>query len=176
MQKGAHRYQVVRGKAYRPQLVALGWLKAPVWCVIGAYLALSILLPLLVVIWASLLPYFQLPSATAFASASLARYWALPWDLVTDGLANTLILMVLTPTLTLALALCFSWVVLRSRLPGRNWFDFVAFLPHAMPSIVFSVGALLIALFVIQQFMPAFGTLWLLLVAFIVGRIPMRRG
>lgn len=171
MQKGAHRYQVVRGKAYRPQLLALGWLKAPVWCLIGLYLALSILLPLLVVIWASLLPYFQLPSTTAFASASLARYWALPWDLVLDGLKNTAMLMVLTPTLTLALALCFSWVVLRSRLPGRNWFDFVAFLPHAMPSIVFSVGALLIALFVIQRFAPAFGTLWLLLVAFIVGRI-----
>jgi iron(III) transport system permease protein len=171
MQKGAYRYQVVRGKAYRPQLVALGWMKAPVWCLIGLYLALSTLLPLLVVIWASLLPYFQLPSATAFASASLARYWALPWDLVTDGLANTLILMVLTPTLTLALAVAFSWVVLRSRLPGRNWFDFIAFLPHAMPGIIFSVGALLIALFVIQQFMPAFGTLWLLLLAFIVGRI-----
>jgi iron(III) transport system permease protein len=171
MQKGAHRYQVVRGKAYRPQLLALGWLKAPVWGVIGLYLALSILLPLLVVIWASLLPYFQLPSATAFASASLARYWALPWDLVLDGLENTAMLMVLTPTLTLALALAFSWVVLRSRLPGRGWFDFVAFLPHAMPSIVFSVGALLIALFVVQRFVPAFGTLWLLLVAFIVGRI-----
>ena len=35
MQKGAHRYQVVRGKAYRPQLIALGWLKAPVWCLIA---------------------------------------------------------------------------------------------------------------------------------------------
>ena len=46
MQKGAHRYQVVRGKAYRPQLVALGWLKAPVWCLIASYLALSILLRL----------------------------------------------------------------------------------------------------------------------------------
>ncbi|HLI21189.1 MAG TPA: iron ABC transporter permease [Stellaceae bacterium] len=171
MQQGAYRYQVVRGKAYRPQLVALGWMKGPVWCAIGLYLTLSIVLPLLVVIWASLLPYFQLPSAAAFASASLARYWALPWDLVADGLKNTAILMVLTPTLTLALALAFSWVVLRSRLPGRNWFDFVAFLPHAMPSIVFSVGALLIALFVIQRFAPAFGTLWLLLVAFIVGRI-----
>jgi iron(III) transport system permease protein len=171
MQKGAHRYQVVRGTGYRPQLVALGWLKAPVWCLIGGYLALATLVPLLVVIWASLLPYFQLPSAAAFASASLARYHGLPWDLITDGLANTLILMVLTPTLTLALAVCFSWVVLRSRLPGRGWFDFVAFLPHAMPSVVFSVGALLIGLFVIQRFVPAYGTLWLLLVAFIVGRI-----
>jgi len=171
MQKGAHRYQVVRGKAYRPQLVALGWLKAPVWGLIGLYLTLSALLPLLVVIWASLLPYFQLPSATAFASASFARYSGLPWDLITDGLTNTLILMVLTPTLTLALAVCFSWVVLRSRLPGRSWFDFVAFLPHAMPNIVFGIGALLIALFVVQRFVPAYGTLWLLLVAFIVGRI-----
>jgi iron(III) transport system permease protein len=171
MQKDAHRYQVVRGKAYRPQFVALGWLKAPVWGLIGLYLTLATLLPLLVVIWASLLPYFQLPSATAFASASFARYSGLPWDLITDGLTNTLILMVLTPTLTLALAVCFSWVVLRSRLPGRNWFDFVAFLPHAMPNIVFGIGALLIALFVIQRFVPAFGTLWLLLLAFIVGRI-----
>ncbi len=171
MQKGAHRYQVVRGKAYRPQLVALGWLEGPVWCLIALYLILATLLPLLVVIWASLLPYFQLPSATAFASASFARYAGLPWDLITDGLTNTLILMVLTPTLTLALAVCFSWIVLRSRLPGRNWFDFIAFLPHAMPNIIFGIGALLIALFVIQRFIPAFGTLWLLLIAFVVGRI-----
>jgi iron(III) transport system permease protein len=171
MQKGAHRYQVVRGKAYRPQLVALGWLKAPVWCLIGLYLTLSALLPLLVVVWASVLPYFQLPSAAAFASASLARYAGLPWELIGDGITNTLILMVLTPTVTLALAVCFSWVVLRSRLPGRSWFDFIAFLPHAMPNIIFGVGALLIALFVVQQFVPAFGTIWLLLVAFTVGRI-----
>ncbi|HWE75011.1 MAG TPA: iron ABC transporter permease [Stellaceae bacterium] len=171
MQKGAHRYQVVRGKAYRPQLLALGWFTAPAWCLISLYLILATLLPLLVVIWASVLPYFQLPSATAFASASFARYAGLPWELITDGLTNTLILMVLTPTVTLALAVCFSWVVLRSRLPGRGWFDFVAFLPHAMPNIIFGIGALLIALFVIQRFVPAFGTLWLLLIAFIVGRI-----
>jgi iron(III) transport system permease protein len=171
MQKGAHRYQVVRGKAYRPQLVALGWLKAPVWCLIGLYLTLSALLPLLVVVWASVLPYFQLPSAAAFASASLARYAGLPWELIGDGITNTLILMVLTPTVTLALAVCFSWVVLRSRLPGRSWFDFIAFLPHAMPNIVFGIGTLLIALFVVQRLVPAMGTIWLLLVAFTVGRI-----
>ena len=40
-----------------------------------------------------------------------------------------------------------------------------------MPNIIFGIGALLIALFVIQRFIPAFGTLWLLLIAFIVGRI-----
>jgi iron(III) transport system permease protein len=171
MQKNAHRYQVVTGKAYRPRRLALGWTKGPIWGGIVLYLSLSILMPLLVVLWASLLPYFQLPSAAAFASASLHRYWALPWDLIGDGLIDTLILMVLTPTATLALALCFSWIVLRSHVPGRAWFDFVAFLPHAMPGIVFGVGALLLALFVIGPIVPAFGTLWLLLVVFVVGRI-----
>jgi len=150
MQKSAHRFQVVTGKAYRPRLLALGRAKLPVWCLIGLYLSLSILLPLLVLVWASVLPYFQLPSASAFASASLDRYWALPWNLVGDGLVNTLILMVLTPTATLALSLCFSWVVLRTQLRGRAWLDFIAFLPHAMPNIVFGIGALLLALFVIE--------------------------
>jgi len=30
--------------------------------------------------------------------------------------------------------------VLRSRIRGRAGFDFIAFLPHAIPSIVFGVG------------------------------------
>lgn len=171
MQKSAYRYQVVTGKAYRPRLLALGGAKLPIACLIGLYLFLGILLPILVVVWASLLPYFQLPSAAAFASASLQRYWALPWGLIGDGLAHTLALMVLTPTLTLALALCFSWVVLRSRLPGRAWFDFIAFLPHAIPGLVFGIGALLLALFVIGPILPAYGTLWLLLLIFVIGRI-----
>ena len=171
IQRNAHRYQVVTGKAYRPRLLALGSLRLPIWCLIALYLALATLLPILVVIWASLLPYFQLPSATAFASVSLQRYWSLPWELIGDGLTNTIVLMMLTPTATLALSLCFSWVILRSRLPGRAWFDFVAFLPHAMPGIIFGVGALLLALYVIAAIMPAYGTVWLLLVVFVVGRI-----
>lgn len=171
MQQSAHRFQVVTGKAYRPRLLALGWMKMPIWCLIALYLFLAIALPMLVVVWASVLPYFQIPSAAAFAAVSLHRYLALPWDLIGNGLANTLVLMVLTPTATLALSLCFSWVILRSRVPSRSWFDFIAFLPHAMPGIVFSVGALLLALYVVGAVVPAYGTVWLLLVVFIVGRI-----
>ena len=171
MQARAHRFQVVRGKAYRPKLLTLGRYKIAAWGLLGFYFVISKLMPLVVLFWASVLPYFQLPSAVALASASLERYWRLPWDLIGEGFGNTAILMFLTPTFTLALALCFSWIVLRSRLPGRQWFDFIAFLPHAVPSIVFGIGALLIALFVVEAIVPAFGTVWLLLVVFIVGKI-----
>ena len=171
MQARAHRFQVVRGKAYRPKQIALGRYKILAWGLLGFYFLISKIMPLIVLCWASALPYFQLPSATAFASASLDRYWHLPWDLIGEGFGNTAILMVLTPTFTLVLALCFSWIVLRSRIPGRSWFDFIAFLPHAVPSIVFGIGALLISLFIIEAIVPAFGTIWLLLVVFVVGRI-----
>ena len=170
MQRRAHRYRVVGGKAYRPNLVRLGGKAWVAWLAAGAYFGLAKLLPVIILAWASLLPFFQLPSARAFASVSTARYERLPWHLIGDGLANTGALMVLTPTLTLALSLCFSWVVLRSGVRGRAWFDAIAFLPHAVPNIVFSVGALLLALFVFEKLVPSYGTVWLMLLLFVVAR------
>jgi iron(III) transport system permease protein len=171
MQREAHRYRVVGGKAYRPRIVQLGRGKPLAWFLAGLYFTLSKLLPVVVLAWASVLPYFQLPSEAAFRSMSLARYDRLPWHLITDGIANTAMLMVLTPTVTLALSLMFSWVVLRSKLRFRAGFDVVAFLPHAVPSIVFGVGALMLALFVIERIVPILGTIWSMLLVFVVGRL-----
>jgi iron(III) transport system permease protein len=171
LQSQGHRYQVVTGKGYRPRLGKLGRHALTAWAFIGIYFSLSKLLPLAVLIWASLLPFFQLPSATALKTISLANFNAIPWDLTWLGLKNTLVLMVLTPTVTLALCLAFSWVVLRSRVPGRALFDVVAFLPHTVPNVVFGIGALLIALFVLSDFIPLYGTIWILLVVFVITRL-----
>jgi iron(III) transport system permease protein len=171
LQSAGHRYQVVTGKGYRPRLSRLGSRAIAAWAFIGTYLMLSKLLPLLVLVWAALLPFFQLPSAAALKTLSLANFDAIPWDLTLAGLKNTAILMVLTPTLTLAAALAFSWIVLRSTLRGRALFDLIAFLPHTVPNVVFGVGALLIALFVVQDWIPLYGTIWILLAVFVITRL-----
>lgn len=171
LQKQAHRYQIVTGKGYRPQPIRLGRRVLLAWAFLGLYILLATVLPILVVVWASLLPYFQLPSAAAFASLSWAQFQSLPWDLIFEGLRNTAILMALTPTVTLVCCIAFSWIVLRSNVPGRLGLDFVAFLPHAVPNIVFGVGALLFALFVLQRAVPIFGTIWLLLLVFTIARL-----
>ncbi len=171
IQRHAHRYQVVTGKAYRPRIAALGRWAIPAWGFVAAYLLLSQIVPLVLVAWASLLPFFQLPSAAALKSVSLAQYLSLPWALARAGIANTAILMLATPTLTLALSVAFSWVVLRTRIRGRGGFDVVAFLPHAVPNIVFGVAALLIALFWLGRALPLFGTVTILLIVFVVARL-----
>jgi iron(III) transport system permease protein len=171
MQRRSRQFAIVTGKAYRPRLVALRGMVVPAWALLALYFILSKLLPITLLVWSSLLPFFQLPSGAAFRAMSFGHYLSLPWSLVRAGMANTAILMVLTPTLTLILSLAFSWVILRSKIPFRSLFDAIAFLPHAVPNIVFGIGTLLIALYVVQTAIPIYGTIWLLLVVFTIARI-----
>jgi iron(III) transport system permease protein len=171
LQAQVHRYQVVTGKGYRPRLLALGRGVWWAWGFLGVYFLLNKLLPLVVIAWASVLPYFRYPSAAAFKTMSLRQFHAIDWDLTIEGIKNTALLMLFTPTVTLAIALAFSWVVLRTKIPGRRWFDFIAFLPHAVPNIVFGFAALLFTLFVLKNVIPIYGTIWILLGVFVIARL-----
>ncbi|HWH77817.1 MAG TPA: ABC transporter permease subunit, partial [Candidatus Binatus sp.] len=171
VQKRSHQYEVITGKAYQPKIIKLGGRAVLAWLYIGLYLFLSKLIPLAMLLWASLLKYFEMPSLEALSRTSLQNYLGLPWELVLRGAGNTSILMLLTPTITVAVSLIFAWVVLRSKIPGRFYFDFFAFLPNAVPNIVFAIGAVLIALFVLRGFIPLYGTIWLLLILYIIVRL-----
>ena len=171
VQNKAPRYAVVTGKAYRPRTIDLGRHK---WTAVGfvvVYLLLAQVLPLLVVVWTSTQPFPQPPTAEAFAQATFVHYGNMPGEMVWRGIRNTAALMILTPTITLIVSFAFSWVVLRSKIPGRNAFDFAAFMPHAVPNIVFSMAALLLALFVLRDVLPIYGTVWILVLVYVVSRI-----
>jgi iron(III) transport system permease protein len=128
-------------------------------------------MPLLLVIWASLLPYLQPPSLGAIQFLTLKNFNNLPWPLIQRGMQNTAVIMIGAPTLALIMSLVFSWIVLRSRSRFRLGFDFVAFLPHAVPHVVFAFGALLAALFVIRGPVDLYGSLALLLLVYAIVHI-----
>jgi len=167
----ARHYQVITGKSYQPRLVRLGRWAIVAWLFISGYLLLSKLVPLAMLAWAALLPYFQPPSPEALQQLTLRNFLNLPWPLVTRGLSNSLVLMLGAPTLALALSLLFSWMVLRSRSRYRLAFDFVAFLPHAVPNVVFGLAALLAALFVIRGPVDLYGSLLLLLLTYAIVQL-----
>jgi len=62
--------------------------------------------------------------------------------------------------------------VLRWRSRYRLAFDYVAFLPHAVPGLIFAFGALLMALFVIRGPIDLYGTLGLILFVYVIQQIP----
>ncbi len=167
----SYKYTVVTGKAYRPALLPLGRLKYAAWGFIAFYVLLNEVMPIILIIWASLLPYLTTPSAEAFSHLSLQNFYVLPWSQTIHAIGNTALLMVLTATIATALSVAFSWIVLRSRIRGRRALDAVFFLPHAVPHVIFGVGALLATLYVIESFLPIYGTIWVLLLVFVIARL-----
>jgi iron(III) transport system permease protein len=171
VQRQAPRYAVVTGKAYRPRITPLGRARTPAIVLVGAFFLVSQALPLAMLAWASVLPFLQVPSAVAFASMSLGNFRSIPSELLWRIIGNTAILMIAVPTVTMIASLAISWVVLRSKARGAALFDFLAFLPVTVPPIVFSVAALLLALFVLGPAVPLYGTIWLLVIVYVIARL-----
>ena len=166
------RYAVVTGRAYRPKLVELGRQgRLCAWIFLGFFFLVAKLLPFLLLAWAALLSYFQPPSWAALSQVSLRNFYGLPWDLMFAGAQNTLLLMLAVPTLTLILCLAISWVILRSDLKWRVVFDAMAFLPHAVPSIILAIAAVFVALFLLRGILPLYGTLSILVLVYTISRI-----
>lgn len=171
IQKNAARYQVITGKNYRPRLVKLNRGVYVAWGFLGLYLFLGQMVPVLALIWSSFLRFFQQPSLAAFSRMSWENYSLLPWAMVAEGAKNTFLLVVLTPTFTIIVSLAFSWMVLRSKYRWRGLFDFFAFLPHAVPNVIFGIGAMLLGLFVLKHYVPIYGTIWIVLMVLVMVRI-----
>jgi iron(III) transport system permease protein len=165
----AREFQVVTGKGYRPRLVQLGPFVGLSWSFVGLYLTLAIVLPLLIITWSALLPYYQAPSMSALHLLSFASFSRVPWSLIGRGLTNSLVISFVAPTLALVLSLAFSWTILRSKLRGRLILDGVAFLPHAVPGVVFSLGAILVALFLLPKWIPLYGSVAIIILVNVVA-------
>ena len=167
----ADRYAIVEGRAYRRQLIELGRLRWLGWILFGCYFAIAILLPLAMMLWAAFLPYFQPFSANAWRQISTANFHSLPFELLLKGVSNSILLMIAVPAAVLVLSFAISWVIVRSKMPGRFVFDWLAFLPHAIPSVVFAVATVLLALFILPRSLPLYGTIGIIFMVYVLVRI-----
>jgi iron(III) transport system permease protein len=166
-----HRFEVVTGKGYRPALIDLGGWSVAGWGFITIYAFMSKLLPLLMIAYAALTPYFAPPSWAMMGRLSLVHFFEMDWELVLRGVKNTLALVMVVPLLVVLFAFCISWLVVRSRQRARYILEFGAFLPHALPEAILAIGALLLALFVLGDVVPLYGSIWLIALVYVVARL-----
>ena len=164
----SHRYQIISGKSYRTSPIELGRWRYLGWGILGTYFLLAFVLPLLAIFWVSLLPYAQAPSREALSLVSFSRYASITGDrALLEAAGNTLLLMVAVPTLIVAVSAAISWIVTRSRLPGRLVLDAIAFLPHPVPNLLFALAVAYVSLLV-SHVVPVYGTLYVLAVVYVV--------
>ena len=165
------RYQTITGKDFRPRRIDLG-----AWKYLSCGLSLLLVflitgLPFLVMLYASLLPRFQVPTADALQAATLMNYRSLFDDsaYAMTPIVNSTLLGIGTATVVMLLVAAVSYFVHKTRVRGRKLLDFLGFAPIALPSVV--LGSAFLWLYLIVP-LPVIGSLTIIGLAYLTRYLP----
>jgi iron(III) transport system permease protein len=168
--RSAQKYATISGKGFRPTLIPLGRWRWPA----GLFLLLmplALLAPLAILLWASFLPLYQPPSWADLGRFTLDNYAeVLSRPLTLDGLRNGLLVSGLSATGVTLLAFLLAWLVVRRREGARYLLDMLGSLPLVLPGIV--LGTALLIEFLTLRFLPIYGTIWIMVIAFLIRFLP----
>lgn len=165
---GRRSFATVGGRAFRPsaRTPRARWLRAGFAML---YVALATLLPLLALIWGASIRFvtadIRLMRFTAQHFVTVLIDYPKTW--IAAG--NSMLLGVLTATIVCTIGFGVSWVVLRGRRRGRAMLDQLSLAPLAMPAMVFALGLLWVYVAVP---LPIYGTLAILLIAYVTHYLP----
>ena len=162
-------YVTITGKAFRPRVADIGPLRYVLLGVCLLYLFAAVGLPLVTLLYASLQKI-----AVAFPAAgnwTLENFRvAVTMNAVRSALTNSLLLGFGTATIGVVLMGLLTWLIYRSRLPGSGLIEYMVMFPQAVPRLVFAFG--LMWAWVVFP-IPIYGTLWLLLIAYLTVFLPL---
>jgi len=160
------RFSTVSGKAYRPRVMRVGSFRWVAMTLVWLYLGVVVVAPFLVMVWASIQPYYAVPSAAALSRITMSAYvWIFTNPQGAAALVNTLLLLLAAPTFTMLLVTLIAWYVVRSKMRGKRLLDVMAFLPNSIPSIMIALALVYLFLSVPWRLIPIYGTVWIIAIA-----------
>ncbi|WP_158741987.1 iron ABC transporter permease [Acidisphaera sp. L21] len=164
--QSARRFVTVTARGFRIRQVRLrGW-RGPAMAVIAVYVLLAIGLPYLALIYTALTRYIT--ASVLHAPWTLDNVmWARDAPEVTDSIVNTLLVGVVTPTICVGFAVLLAFAIRRLRVPFARTLDYLAMFPIAIPGIVLGTG-----IFWTYVTTPVYGTIWILVLAFLASYLP----
>jgi iron(III) transport system permease protein len=178
------RYATVTGKGYRPRVIDLGaWRYVTCGSVLFIFF-LAVVLPVFILLWSSFIPFYGIPSRALLDKLTLANYkYILNYPLAWTAFKNSFYLSVGSATLVMLLTSVIAWITVKSKIRGRGFLDSMAFIPIAMPGIVLGVSLIWVYLTLpnlvktyvsvyLSQFVSIYGTIWVLLLAYITRFMP----
>ncbi len=165
----AGSYVTITGKAFRPRVNDVGRLRYGLLAICVTYLLCGVVLPLLTLFYASIQQIATaFPAAANFTTEHFRT--AFTMNAATTALGNSLWLAFWTASLGVTLMGLIAWIVYRARLPGASVIEYIVMFPQAVPRLVFAFG-MMWAWLIFP--IPIYGTLWLLLIAYLTVFLPL---
>lgn len=166
----SEKFAVITGKGFRPSVTRLGRWRLPAGLSALLLITLTVYLPLAVLAWTSLLPWYAPPSWSLTKLLTLKNYhWLIKDDLILSAFWNNFLVGVSAAFLVTLFAAVIAWIVIRSQIPGRRFLDGLAFSATAYPSMVLGLALIW---FYLSVPIPVYGTLWILILAYLTKRLP----
>jgi iron(III) transport system permease protein len=164
-----YKFTTISGKAYRPHRFDLGpwrWLGGCFMLI----LPLLQFLPIAAITWSSFLPFAQAPSRRALSHISLNNYrTAFADSSIVGSVFNSFTVSVTSATVAIIITFVAAWLIVRASIKSRWLLDQMAMLPLVFPGIVMGIAILKMYLAIP---LPVYGTIWILVLAFIARYLP----
>jgi iron(III) transport system permease protein len=165
-----HRYSTVTGKGFRPRRIDLGRWRYLTAAIFIVYFLLIVASPLLVLLWSSVQKYYSVPSMAALQNLTLDPYrFVLAHPTFGRAIWNSLLLCLGSATIIMLVTSVICWMVVKTKIPGRWVLDNLASLPIVFPGLVLGLS---IMVFYLNFNIGIYGTLWILLLAYITRFMP----
>ncbi len=164
----SEKYVTIAGRGYRPGLIELHRAKVPLFVMVALLSFVLIVLPVLVLLYTSLVPYSMVPSLKAFGMMGWKHWLAVLKDPISLlSLKNSLFLGVVGATLGLVLTLFVSYTIVKVRTRASGILESLSFLSFSFPGIVIGVGFMW---FFVRT--PLYATIGSLLIGYIATYLP----
>ena len=165
----SERFATITGKGYRVKVIDIGPWRYVTFLAVFLYFVCGILIPFLVLIVVSMIPYFDYETFMSFPSnAVLTNYYTvMKHPSFVAGLYNSLMLSVTIAIVTVLAGIVMAFTIHRTRAVGTKFFEFIGTLPLAFPPLVLSVGLVIIFLGT-----PLYNSLWALGLGLFIAYFP----
>jgi iron(III) transport system permease protein len=164
------QFTIVSGKSSQPTLIRLGMAKWPILGYCLLVISLSVIIPYFMLLIISLSKIWGAPLTLSNLTLENYDFIIFRYSLSQRSFLNSTFLSFLSATIAVFLGLIITIYIKRTENIGRRFLHYMMILPFAIPGIAMAVA------FLWAYIRPPFnlyGTIWILLVAYIARRIPL---
>lgn len=164
------QFTIISGKSSQPMLIRLGFAKWPVLAYCLLIICLSVVLPYIMLLLISLSKVWGAPLILSNVTFDNFEFILFRYNLSQRAFINSFFLSFAAATIAVVLGLIIAIYNKRTENIGRRFLHYMMVLPFAVPGIAMAVA------FLWAYISPPFnlyGTIWILLVAYIARRIPL---
>ena len=167
---GGRSFTTVQGKSAQPRTIDIGRFR---WVILGiciVYMLLAIVLPLATLFVSSIRTVWT--ADFRWEQFTFQNYYWVLFDypITQRAIRNSLFLGVVGATIGMLFCAVISFLILRTKLPGNKLLDYLSMLPLGFPGVVLAYGLLQTW---INPPIILYGTIWILLVAYITRDLPL---